>query len=101
MAPACSNCLNITGLWPCSPVATRIGSIASRMRARPRTSSGEVGSSIQYGSNGASARIQPIASSTPQTWLASTAMGTCGPTASRASCHPPDVLRQLAPRPST
>ena len=41
----------------------RSGAIAARDRARGRaTSSGLVGSSIQYGSNGASARIQSIAS---------------------------------------
>ena len=36
----------MTRLWTCSPVATRTGAIASRMRRWPRMSSGLVGSSI-------------------------------------------------------
>src|SRR6185369_13621411 len=46
-------------------------------------SSGEVGSSIQYGSNSASRAIHAIASSTPQRWFASTATIASGPTSSR------------------
>src|ERR1051325_8647539 len=57
IAPACMSCLNITRFWQCSPVATPIGSIARAMRACPRTSSGDVGSSIQYGRNCASSFI--------------------------------------------
>ena len=43
--------MNITRLWTCSPVATRIGATPRAIAAWPRMSSGEVGSSIQYGSN--------------------------------------------------
>jgi hypothetical protein len=49
-APACISCLNITRSATCSPVATLIGWIARRITACPSTSSGLVGSSIQYGS---------------------------------------------------
>ena len=45
----------MTRLWTCSPVATRIGATARAIVAWPRMSSGLVGSSIQYGSNSASA----------------------------------------------
>ncbi len=83
-APAWSSCLNTTRLATCSPVATRTGCPA-RTAACARTSSGLVGSSIQYGSKGASARIQSTASATSQRWLASTAIRMPGPTASRAS----------------
>ena len=62
MASAWRNCLNITRLWQCSPVATRIGCTAARMRAWPRTSSGLVGSSIQYGSTSARALTLAMAS---------------------------------------
>lgn len=50
-------------------------------------SSGLVGSSIQYGSNSASRLIHPTASSTPQRWLASSAIRTPGPITSRAVRH--------------
>ena len=43
----------MTRFWTCSPVATRIGATPRAIAAWPRTSSGLVGSSIQYGSNGA------------------------------------------------
>ena len=75
--------MNITRLWTCSPVATRIGATARAIAACPRMSSGEVGSSIQYGSNSASRAIQAIASSTPQRWFASTAIIASGPISSR------------------
>jgi len=65
-APACRICLKITRLATCSPTATLIGPIASRIRARPRISSGLVGSSTQYGSHGAIAAIAAIACSIPQ-----------------------------------
>jgi hypothetical protein len=59
-------------------------------------SSGEVGSSIQYGSNSASRPIQPIASGTPQISLASMATGNLGPAASRArKPHPAEVLGRV------
>ena len=51
IASAWNSCLNITRLWTCSPVATRIGATARAIAAWPRMSSGLVGSSIQYGSN--------------------------------------------------
>jgi len=51
MASACKSCLKRTRFWQCSPVATPTGETASAMRAWPRTSSGLVGSSIQYGPN--------------------------------------------------
>ena len=44
-------------------------------------SSGEVGSSIQYGSKSASLRIQSMAWSTPQRWLASMAKRVAEPAA--------------------
>ncbi len=84
-APACSNWLNITALWVCSPVATLIGATARRIAAWPSTSSGEVGSSIQYGSNSASGASQSMACPTPHAWLASMAILMSGPTTSRAS----------------
>ena len=46
-APACISCLKITRFCTCSPVATRIGAMADRIAAWPRTSSGLVGSSTQ------------------------------------------------------
>ena len=70
-------------LWTCSPVATRIGATARAIAAWPRMSSGLVGSSIQYGSNGASCAIQSIATPTSQRWLASTASIRSGPISSR------------------
>lgn len=57
-------------------------------------SSGLVGSSIQCGSYGASAVIHFTASATSQRWLASTAIRTSGPTASRARAS----LRTSSPR---
>ncbi len=53
IASAWNSCLNMTRLWTCSPVATRIGATARAIAAWPRMSSGLVGSSIQYGSNSA------------------------------------------------
>jgi hypothetical protein len=47
-------------------------------------SSGDVGSSIQRGSNSRSRSIQAIASGTLQRWFASIAMLMSGPTTSRA-----------------
>ena len=55
------------------------------MTARPRISSGLVGSSTQYGCQGAIAAIAASAWATPQRWFASTAILMPGPTASRAS----------------
>ena len=75
----------MTRFWTCSPVATRTGATACRIVAWPSTSSGDVGSSIQYGSYPASRRTQSTASATSQRWLASMAMRTSGPTASRAT----------------
>ena len=67
----------------CSPVATRIGATARAIAAWPRTSSGLVGSSIQYGSNGRSRSIHAIAEPTSQRWFASTASIRSGPSSSR------------------
>ncbi len=50
MASAWSSCLKMTRLAATSPVATRIGATEAAILAWPRTSSGWVGSSIQYGS---------------------------------------------------
>ena len=75
----------MTRLATCSPTATLTGATAARIAARPRISSGLVGSSTQYGSQGASALIAAIASATPHRWFASTAIRMPGPTASRAS----------------
>jgi hypothetical protein len=49
IASACRSCLNRTRFWQCSPVATFMpyGCNAFRMAAWPRTSSGDVGSSIK------------------------------------------------------
>src|SRR6185437_10711784 len=58
--------------------------IAARILARPRISSGLVGSSTQYGSQGARAAMAASASATPHRWLASTAILMPGPTASLA-----------------
>ena len=87
MAPACSSCLNMTGLATCSPVATRTGCTPRRMAAVPRMSSGAVGSSTQAGRNGASSVIQAMAVGTSQTWFASMAMPMSSPTAWRAIAH--------------
>ena len=86
-APACSSCLNMTGLATCSPVATGTGRMPRRMAAVPRMSNGAVGSSTQAGRNGASSVIHPIAVGTSQTWFASMARPVCSPTASRAIAH--------------
>ena len=56
---------------------------ARAIAAWPRMSSGLVGSSIQYGSNGARRAIQSIASPTSQRWFASTASIRSGPISSR------------------
>ena len=48
-APAWSSCLKMTRLATCSPAAIWTGATAARIRCRPRTSSGLVGSSTQYG----------------------------------------------------
>lgn len=85
MAPAWRSCLKTMRLWTCSPVATLTGATALRTAACPRTSSGLVGSSIQYGSNSARALVQSMASSTFQRWLASIAMRMPGPTTERAT----------------
>ena len=76
--------MKITRLATCSPTAILTGAIARRILARPRISSGLVGSSTQYGSQGASAAIAASASATPQRWLASTAILMSGPTTSLA-----------------
>ena len=73
----------MTRFWTCSPVATRIGATPRAMAAWPRTSSGLVGSSIQYGSNRARAPIQSIASATSQRWFASIIRRWPGPISSR------------------
>lgn len=54
-APEASSCLKITRFWHISPVATPIfrGLRASRIALWPRMSSGEVGSSMNQGLNGA------------------------------------------------
>src|SRR4029079_15024471 len=65
IASACSSCLKITRFWTCPPVATLTARIAARIVAWPSTSSGEVGSSIQYGSNGTSWPHHSIASLNP------------------------------------
>jgi hypothetical protein len=83
--PDWRSCFAITRLAMCSPVATGTGATSRAMRACPRMSSGLVGSSIQARSNSASLEIHPIAWSTSQRWLASTAIRMSGPTASRAS----------------
>lgn len=83
-ARACRICLKITRLATCSPTATLAGAAAARILARPRISSGLVGSSTQYGSQGASAVTAAVAWAIPHRWLASTAILTPGPTASRA-----------------
>jgi hypothetical protein len=84
-APACNSCLKTTLLAMCSPVATLIGASARRTEAWPSTSSGEVGSSIQYGAYGASRLIHSTAGATSQRWLASTAIRIPSPTVSRAT----------------
>ncbi|MGE4180270.1 MAG: hypothetical protein AB7J34_10625, partial [Limisphaerales bacterium] len=63
--------MNITAFAPCSPVATRIGEIASAIAACPWISSGLVGSSIHHGLNRAYSRIDAIAAGTSQTWVGS------------------------------
>ncbi len=80
-ARACRICLKMTRFATCSPTAMRTGWTASRMAARPRISSGLVGSSTQDGFHGASAEIAAVACPTPQRWFASIAMRTSGPTA--------------------
>ena len=83
MAPAWSSCLNMIRLWTCSPVATRMGATPRAIAAWPRMSSGLVGSSIQYGSNGASRAIHSMAVPTSQRWFASTASMWSGPICER------------------
>ena len=56
-ASAWKNCLKVTWLATCSPVATRMGAMARAMAAWPRMSSGLVGSSIKSGSNSASSSM--------------------------------------------
>ena len=83
IASAWKSCLKTTRFWMCSPVATRTGAISRRIRAWPRMSSGLVGSSIHQGSCARSVRIAAIASSTPQTWLASIIRIPVGPSSRR------------------
>jgi hypothetical protein len=78
------NCLKRMRFWHISPVATLTGETASRILRCPSISSGLVGSSTNQGSAKARSRIQSIASSTSQTWLASTICLSSGPTVRRA-----------------
>src|SRR5204862_59209 len=71
IASSWSSCLKTTRFCTCSPVATRTGATASRIRRWPRMSSGLVGSSIHHGSTSESRRMASIACSTPQAWFAS------------------------------
>ena len=87
--------MNITRLWTCSPVATRIGAIARAIAAWPSTSSGLVGSSIHHGSNRPSTRIASIASPTSQTWFASIISFESSPISSRSSARAADVVRRV------
>jgi len=85
MASSCRSCLKMTRFWACSPVATWIGLTVLRMAACATMSSGLVGSSIQYGSNGASLAIHVIALARSHRRLASIAIRMSGPTLARAT----------------
>ena len=83
MASDWNSCLKMTRFWQCSPVATLMGAIERAIVAWPSTSSGLVGSSIQYGSNSASSFMLAMASPTSQTWFASIIRRRSGPISSR------------------
>src|SRR5919202_265402 len=80
---AWKSCLKRTRFWQCSPVATPTGATDFAIAAWPSTSSGLVGSSIQYGSNSARRFVDSIASSTSHTWFASSIRRRSGPISSR------------------
>src|SRR5215218_1293845 len=85
MAFAWNNCLKMMRFWQCSPVATPTGATAFAIAAWPSTSSGLVGSSIQYGSNSPRRSMFSIASPTSQTWFASSISLRSGPISSRTT----------------
>ena len=94
IAPSCSSCLKTTRFCTCSPVATRTGATASRMRAWPRMSSGLVGSSIHHGSTSRSAPIASIACSTPHAWFASSESGARARSRRGRAVRAPQVARR-------
>ena len=89
--------MKTTRFWQTSPVATPTGATARAIAAWPRTSSGLVGSSIQYGSKPASAFTCRIASGTSQHWFASSMSRRPGPISSRISAARRAFSSRLGP----